>query len=132
MVTTQAAESIQSREGRKKLAIRTMRLFKLWDLSTQEQLNLLGMSANSRAALSKYKRGEPLSISRDTLDRVGWLLGIHKALRLLFPHNPESRYAWIKHKNRAFDNYTPLEVIEREGMIGLAKVCRYLDMYCEK
>ncbi len=120
---------IHSTESRKKLALMIVRLFKLWELPTQDQLNLLGLSSSSRAMLSKYSKGEPLSSSRDMLDRVGWLLGIHKALRLLFPHNPELRSSWVKRKNKAFDNLTPLEVMLDEGLIGLAKVCRYLDMY---
>lgn len=119
---------LHSPESRKNLAVMVMRLFNLWELSTQDQLNLLGLSPSSRAMLSKYNKGEPLSSSRDMLDRVGWLLGIHKALRLLLPQNPELRRRWVTRPNRAFNNRPPLEIMLDEGIIGLAKVCRYLDM----
>jgi hypothetical protein len=62
------------------------------------------------------------------LDRAGWLLAIHKALRLLYPRNEALRYSWVKRRNRDFDNFTPLELMIREGIIGIAKVSRYLDM----
>ena len=52
-------------------------------------LELLGLSAKGRAMLSKYAKGDALPEGRDTLDRVGWLLAIHKVLRLLYPQNPE-------------------------------------------
>ncbi len=103
------------------------RLFVLWDLDSATQLNLLGLSRNSRALLPKYRNGKALPSNRDTLDRVGWLLSIHKALRLLYPHNPELRHRWIKTRNLAFDHLTPLEVMDEHGLIGIARVARYLD-----
>ena len=67
--------------------------------STAEQLNLLGLSETSRALLTKYRKGEPLPLSRDVQDRVGWLLSIHKALRLLYPQNEGLRYSWVSRRN---------------------------------
>lgn len=103
------------------------KLFDLWDLSTSDRLELLGQSVNSRANLTKYRKGSPLPNLRDLLDRAGWLLSIHKSLRLLYPHNETLRYTWINRRNKAFDNMTPLQVIRYEGIIGMAKVSRYLD-----
>ena len=103
-------------------------LFSRWELSSEDQLSLLGLSSSSRAMLSKYRQGKPLSASRDTLDRVGWLLAIHKALRLLYPRNEQIRYSWVKRPNRAFENLPPLSLMFSQGIIGIAKVSRYLDM----
>lgn len=120
--------NFESIDERKKLAEIIMRLFAVWGLDTATQLNLLGLSANSRALLSKYREGQhPLATTRDSLDRAGWLLSIHKALRLLYPKNETLRYTWVKRRNQAFDNLTPLEVMQEQGMIGIAKVSRYLD-----
>lgn len=115
-------------DTRKKLAKMVMRLFELWGLDTATQLNLLGLSATSRACLSKFRTGlTPLSNNRDTLDRVGWLLAIHKALRLLYPKNPQLRYDWVNRKNTLLNNLKPIEIMQDEGIIGLAKIARYLD-----
>lgn len=118
-------EDAKSRQALGKMVIR---LFKHWNLDTVTQLNLLGLSETSRAMLSKYASGEsPLPNSRDMLDRVGWLLAIHKALRLLYPHNQTLCYSWVNRRNEAFENMCPIEVMKMQGLIGIAKVTRYLD-----
>jgi hypothetical protein len=58
---------------------------------------------------------------------VGHLLGIHLALRLIFPQNRQLAYSWIKTPNRRFDGKTPLEVMLGEGFLGVVMVRRYLD-----
>ena len=104
-----------------------MTLFDHWQLSTGEQLSLLGLSKDNRAALTKYREGRPLANDRDKLERAGILLGIHKALRLLFPHNRELAYGWMKRPNRAFGGLTPAQLIDEQGLIGLHMVRAYLD-----
>ena len=104
-----------------------MKLFDHWKLNTEEQLDALGFSTSNRAVLARYRRGEPISSSRDTLERAGHLLGIHKNTRLLFPHNRDLAYAWIKTRNLAFANRSPIEVIQESGFAGLLMVLAYLD-----
>ena len=57
-------------DSRKALAKLVMQLFRLWKISTADQLNLLGLSGNSRAMLSKYARGEALPSTATC--RTGW------------------------------------------------------------
>lgn len=118
-------------EGRKadraELAKMVMSLFGHWQLSTEDQLALLGLSTTNRGALTRYRKGEPLAPNRDLLERAGILLGIHKSLRLLFPHNPELAYAWMTTRNRAFEGMTPVETIRQWGFQGLLMVRAYLD-----
>jgi hypothetical protein len=119
---------VEELASRKKLAKMLIKLFDHWDIDTETRLKLLGLSINSRALLSKYAVGEQgIPNSRDCLDRAGYLLAIHKALRLLYPQNPKTRYKWITLKNKAFNNYTPIDIMINEGIIGLARVTRYLD-----
>jgi len=120
---------LSSEDSRSALSKMVIRLFHLWDLSTADQLELLGLSPKSRAMLAKYGKGEALPGARDILDRAGWLLAIHKALRLLYPRNEEICYSWVSRRNTAFDNLTPLAVMKEQGIIGIAKVARYLDFY---
>lgn len=124
-----AQVAIQPGDGvdRGTIAGMLMQLFDHWKLSTEEQLDALGFSKTNRALLSKYRRGEPISASRDTLERAGHLLGMHKNLRLLFPHNRDLAYAWMKTRNRAFENRTPIEVVREYGFAGMLMVRAYLD-----
>lgn len=114
-------------DDRGALARMIMILLDHWKLSTEEQALLLGLAANNRAALARYRKGEPIGTSRDQYERVGHLLGIHKNLRLLFPHNRELAYRWMSTRNKAFDNLTPVEVIKAWGFAGLLMVRSYLD-----
>jgi len=118
---------IESSEARKKLALMVTRLFELWNVTTADQLELLGLSRTSRAQISKYRSGGAVPSSRDMLDRIGWLLSIHKSLRLLYPRNENIRYTWVKRRNRVLDDQRPLDVMKYQGLIGVARVARYLD-----
>ena len=118
---------LESSEARKKLARMVTRLFELWKISTADQLELLGLSRTSRAQISKYRNGGAVPSSRDMLDRIGWLLSIHKSLRLLYPRNENIRYTWVKRRNRILDDQRPLDIMTYQGLLGIARVARYLD-----
>ena len=118
---------VESSEARKKLARMVTRLFELWKLTTADQLELLGLSRTSRAQISRYRNGGAVPSSRDMLDRIGWLLSIHKSLRLLYPRNEDIRYTWIMRRNRILEDQRPLDIMKSQGLIGIARVARYLD-----
>ncbi len=122
--TVQEANASQDRRA---LARMTMTLLDHWGLGTEDQAALLGIAVSNRAALARYRKGEPIGTSRDQYERVGHLLGIHKNLRLLFPHNRELAYRWMTTRNKAFENRTPVEVIKEWGFAGLLMVRGYLD-----
>jgi len=119
--------NLENSDARRKLARMVTRLFELWDLPTADQLELLGLSRTSRAQISKYRKGGALPSSRDMLDRIGWLLSIHKSLRLLYPRNENIRYTWVKRRNKILDDQRPLDIMKYQGLIGIARVARYLD-----
>jgi hypothetical protein len=112
---------------RSALAKMLMSLFDHWKLSTEDQTALLGIAPGNRAALMRYRKGEPIGTSRDQYERVGHLLGIHKNLRLLFPENRDLAYRWMSTRNKAFEQRTPVEVIREWGFAGLLMVRAYLD-----
>lgn len=117
----------RTREGRIALAKMVSTLFDHWNLSTQDQMALLGLSEGSRMSLTRYRKGDPLADNRDLLDRVGNLLSIHRSLRILFPHNRDLVYKWPTTPNKAFEGQAPTELIRKEGFLGLLIVKRYLD-----
>ena len=118
---------LDAETSRSEIAKLVIRLFGRWKLSAADQLDLLGLSPRSRSMLARYAKGEALPLNRDMIDRAGWLLAIHKALRLLYPQNEDIRYSWVTRRNTAFDNLTPIAVMKEQGLIGIAKVARYLD-----
>ena len=114
-------------QDRGALAKMVMALLEHWKLTTEDQAALLGVAASNRAALTRYRKGEPIGTSRDQYERVGHLLGIHKNLRLLFPQNRGLAYQWMSTRNKAFDNLTPVEVVKEWGFAGLLMIRSYLD-----
>ena len=112
---------------RSALARMVMTLLDHWQLSTEDQAALLGIAASNRATLTRYRTGMPIGTSRDQYERVGHLLAIHKALRLLFPQNRDLAYRWMGTRNKAFANLTPVEVIKEQGFAGLLVVRGYLE-----
>jgi hypothetical protein len=127
MAYAQVAHTATPEINREKIAPMLMKMFELWALSTEEQLDALGLSKENRTALKRYREGHAISAGRDMLDRAGNLLAIHKNLRLLFPRNPELRYGWMKTRNKAFQGRTPVETIQEMGFSGLLYVRSYLD-----
>jgi len=115
-----------TREARTRLARMVVKLLDHWALPTTEQAALLGLSAGSRSTLSRYRSGEPLADSRDLIDRAGHLLGIHKSLRILFPHDRDLAYRWMGELNLRF-GARPVDVVVTHGFEGLLAVRRYLD-----
>ena len=119
--------SLHDEQVRKDLARVVLALFARWHLSTEQQLALLGLSPESRRLLAQYRAGEkPLPGGRDSLDRAGYLMGIHKGLHLLFPEDEDLRYRWVHLRNALLDGDSPLQVMLRDGLVGLARVARFV------
>jgi hypothetical protein len=117
---------LRTRDARERLARMVTRLFEHWRLSTPEQAAALGLSPDNRSTLSRYRKGEPLADSRDLLDRTSHLLGIHKSLRILFPHDRDLAYRWMTTPNLRL-SARPIDIVVERGFEGLLALRRYLD-----
>lgn len=117
----------RTRDDRVVLARAVAKLFDLWQLPAADQLMLLGLSESNRIALQRYAKGEALAANRDLLERVGHLLGIHKALKLLYPKNADIVAGWMSSPNSIFEGATPVEIVRRFGFAGLLMVRGTLD-----
>ncbi|HXI36224.1 MAG TPA: MbcA/ParS/Xre antitoxin family protein [Burkholderiales bacterium] len=118
---------LSERATRERLGRMVVALLDRWGLGPADQATLLGLSAQSRTTVARYRKGEPLADSADLLARAGHLLGIHKALRIMFPHDLELAYRWVGTPNRRFGDVAPLEVMKKHGYEGILAVRRYLD-----
>ncbi len=74
----------------------------------------------------RWKAEGPGRMSRDGRARLSNLLGIHKALRLIFIE-PQRGYSWIKAANAAFDGRSALDIMLGGELTDLMRVRRYLD-----
>lgn len=86
---------------------------------------LLGQPTES--LFYKWQRGEVGTLPHDTLVRISYLLGIHKALKMLFSGNNERCYAWIKKPSKDFGGQSAYERMLAGEITDLAYVRQYLD-----
>jgi antitoxin Xre/MbcA/ParS-like protein len=118
---------LRARTNRERLAKLVVALLDHWQLRLPDQAALLGLSAHSRSTIARYRKGEPFADSADLIARAGHLLGIHKALRILFPHDRGLAYRWVSAPNRRFGGAAPLDIMKKHGYEGILAVRRYLD-----
>ena len=97
-----------------------------WGLDTREQLALLGQPP--RSTFFTWKKGAKAPLSQDTLERISYLLGIWKALRILIPDDRQAQ-AWVRkpNGNPLFEGAAPIERLTRGRILDLADVRRLLD-----
>lgn len=72
---------------------------------------------------------ETIELPQDSLERISYLLGIHKALRIIFSTNLERAYEWVSKPNQAtpFNGKSALAYMLQGRVVDLADVRRYLD-----
>lgn len=98
-------------------------LFRLWDVTDQEAAILLDLPPRTFA---RWKQGTTGRIGRDQKARLSNLMGIHKALRIIF-REPARAYTWVKAPNQAFAGASALSVMLNGDLTDLMRVRRYLD-----
>jgi uncharacterized protein (DUF2384 family) len=82
------------------------RMAERWNLSTDQQITLLG--SPPRSTFFKWKK-EGGAIPPDTIERLSHLLSIWKALQILFTSNQASD--WIHAPNAFFNGDSALDVM---------------------
>jgi hypothetical protein len=99
-------------------------LFGLWKLTDKQAATLLGATDRSYA---RWKAdGKAGSWPRDLKARLSNLMGVHKALRIVF-REPQRGYDWIRAPNRAFGGKSARDVMLGGELTDLMRIRRYLD-----
>ena len=97
-----------------------------WELSVVEQRALLGWPAPS--TFHKYKAGHVGTLPYDMLMRISLVLGIYKALHILYPDRQlADRWVKLPNSNPLFGGRTALTLMTESGVDGLLQVRRLLD-----
>ena len=101
-----------------------------WGLTAEDQMVLLGSIPSS--TFYHWKKqvsgGGDISLGRDTLERISYILGIYKALRILLP----GTYAtWVKRPNTnpLFGGRPALDRMLSGNMSDLILVRQFLDAW---
>lgn len=102
-------------------------IFSLWHLTGHQQMTLLGLG-NEKTLYNWKNRPEKAKLTRDHLERASYILGIYRALQILFPDDARSDQ-WIHtpNDNPLFGGSTPVEKMLGGFVVDLASVREFLD-----
>ena len=127
MASTSPAKAL-SRKDLTGPALRTFfSIADAWGLSEKEQMRLLGLE--SRSTFHSWKRGVVSLISKDALERISYVLGIYKGLKILLPEKADE---WVRKPNDAplFGGRPALDRLISGNVADLFVVRQYVDAQC--
>jgi hypothetical protein len=96
-----------------------------WQLRNEDAMVLLGGTSNGR--FYELKRNRRGLLSQDELTRISLLIGIFKALNILFGERLANEWTSRPNSNPMFNGAPPLQFLERAGVPGMIGVRRLLD-----
>jgi uncharacterized protein (DUF2384 family) len=99
-------------------------IFARWGMTDGEAAVILG--GISAKTFRRWREGAYGRVNRDLADRLSLVLGIHRALRVIF-REPATGYTWMRQPNADLGGLTPVELLLRGGMGDLERLRRYLD-----
>jgi hypothetical protein len=117
-------------EIRRKLSGPALRAFfriaRAWNLTAGQERALLGWPPSS--TFHKYKSGDSGALSFDTLTRLSLVLGIYKALQVLYPEPAfADRWIGVPNSHALFGGRPPLAFMTDGAIDALFQVRRLLD-----
>jgi uncharacterized protein (DUF2384 family) len=96
-----------------------------WGLRNEDAMALLGGASHGRYyELKKTRKGV---LSQDELTRISLLIGIFKALNILFSQRLANQWTSRPNSNPMFNDAAPLDLLIRAGVPGMLGVRRLLD-----
>ena len=96
-----------------------------WQLRNEDAMALLGGASHGRYfELKKNRKG---LLSQDELTRISLLIGIFKALNILFGQRLANQWTSRPNSNPMFNDAPPLQFLTRGGVPGMIGVRRLLD-----
>lgn len=97
-----------------------------WGCSQEEMMQMLG--GISRSTLSKYQKLPYIKLSRDRLERISYIMGIYKSLRVMYPSAERAnRRVRLPTSEIPFSGSSALDFMARGSMKHLMQARRYFD-----
>src|SRR5438477_9863884 len=96
-----------------------------WTLRDEEARALLGSVSNG--PFYEMKRNPDRVLDPDRLTRVSYLVGIFKALNILYSDKLADRWVHLPNSNPIFAGQTPLSFMIKGGLPAIQTVRRLLD-----
>ena len=96
-----------------------------WKIRDDDARRLLGGMSNG--AYYALKKGTDRALDEDKLRRISYLVGIFKALNILYSEKLADHWMQLQNNNRIFGGMTPHEYLMQGGLPAFATVRGLLD-----
>ena len=96
-----------------------------WQLRNEDAMTMLGGISHGR--YFDLKRNHKGLLSQDELTRISLLIGIFKALNILFGQRLANQWSSRPNSNPMFNGAPPLQYLSRGGVPAMIGVRRLLD-----
>ncbi len=96
-----------------------------WKLKDEDARQLLG--GVSSGAYYKLKAGGKRELDQDELTRISLLIGMYKALNIIFEQKLASVWMQLPNQHPLFAGATPLAYMIQSGQPGMQRVRQLLD-----
>ena len=120
---------LSAREERARLspaAIRTFfNIMERWHVRDEDARALLGGMSNG--PFYELKKNPERILDGDRLTRISYLIGIFKALNILYSEALADEWIRLPNSNRIFGGQTPLAYLAKGGLPAMQTVRRLLD-----
>ena len=101
------------------------KLAEAWRLRDEAARQLLGGVSNG--VFYQMKRGQKKTLDQDKLTRISLLLGIFKALNILYSRKLADSWVNLPNSNPMFKEETPLAYLIKGGLPALMRTRQLLD-----
>lgn len=120
---------LTSRAERERLSPSALKAFfnivDRWSIRDADARSLLGGISNG--PYYTWKKQPERLLDADVLTRISYLIGIFKALNILFGEKLADEWVRLPNNNRIFGGRTPLDYMMRGGLPAMQIVRRLLD-----
>ena len=100
-------------------------IMQAWSVRDEDARALLGGLSNG--PYYRWKRQPPKVLDADVLTRTSYLVGIFKALNILYGEELADEWVRLPNTNRLFGGATPLAYMVRGGIPAMQTARRLLD-----
>ena len=97
-----------------------------WNVRDEDARELLGGMSNGAYYLLKQGAGSK-PLDADRLTRISFLIGIFKALNILYSQQLADQWMQLANSNPIFEGRTPLDYVLRGGTQAMSVVRRLVD-----
>jgi hypothetical protein len=126
---TAGVVDLNSKPERERLSGAALKgFFKLtaaWGLKDEVARELLGGVSSS--SFYEWKKNPQRLLDVDRITRISFLIGIYKALHILYGDKLADEWIALPNKNVIFAGRTPLQYMLAHGLIGMQTVRKLLD-----